>query len=164
MRTIKNIVIHCSASPNGDAAVDRGVINRWHLEKGWAGIGYHYVIEVDGRVAPGRPESAIGAHVAGENASSIGICMVGTDRFSEAQWESLRDLVLELTERYLPAPAVWGHRDFSPDRDGDGVIEAWEHFKLCPGFDVSEWRLSGMDPQWNIDHLRPPMSVGKEVA
>lgn len=158
-REIRNIVLHCSASPNGDAKVDRDVIDRWHQRNGWSGIGYHYVIEVDGRIAPGRPESAIGAHVSGENASSIGICMVGTDAFSEAQWESLRDLVFELTERYHPAPAVWGHRDFSPDKNGDGVIQEREWFKTCPGFDVSAWRLSGMDPHWDVKHLYLPAAA-----
>jgi N-acetyl-anhydromuramyl-L-alanine amidase AmpD len=151
MREIRNIVIHCSATTNG-GTVDRDTIDRWHREKGWRGIGYHYVIERDGRLAVGRPESMIGAHVAGENGSSIGICMTGTDRFSEAQWEALRDLCMDLAERY-PKAEFWGHRDFSPDKDGDGVIELWEWFKTCPGFDVSAWRLSGMDPQWDVKHL-----------
>lgn len=155
MRAIKHIVIHCSASKNGDASVNRDVIDRWHREKGWNGIGYHHVIEVDGFVSTGRLESEIGAHVAGENASSIGICMVGTDKFSLAQWESLRGLCMMLEARY-PTASFWGHRDFSPDKDGDGVIEMEEWFKTCPGFDVSEWRLSGMDPQWNLEHLLMP--------
>ncbi len=155
MRDIKHVVIHCSASANGDARVDRAAIDRWHREKGWQGIGYHFVIEVDGRIAPGRPVVQIGAHVAGENASSIGVCMVGTDRFSEAQWESLRDLCLDLAVDY-PQASYWGHRDFSPDKDGDGVIAPWEWFKLCPGFDVAAWRLSGMDPFWDVKHLFLP--------
>jgi Tfp pilus assembly protein PilE len=155
MRNIKNIVIHCSASGNGDARVTRDEITRWHKEKnGWRDIGYHYVIEADGRVAIGRHEDEIGAHVSGENGSSIGVCIVGTDRFSQAQWESLRDVVSDLTTRY-PQASVWGHRDFSPDKDGDGVIEEHEWFKTCPGFDVNTWRLSGMDPQWNMAHVFP---------
>lgn len=155
MRAIKHIVIHCAASANGDARVDRAKIDEWHRAKGWRGIGYHYVVEVDGHLAVGRPEEQIGAHVAGENASSIGICMVGTDRFSQAQWETLKELVHELVLRY-PAADVLGHRDFSPDQDGDGVIEPWEWFKTCPGFDVLTWRSSGMDPLWDPKHLYMP--------
>lgn len=160
MRDIKHIVIHCSASANGDATVDRARIDEWHKAKGWRGIGYHYVVELDGRLAVGRPEEAIGAHVAGQNASSIGICMVGTDRFSRAQWETLKELVHELVLRY-PAAEVLGHRDFSPDQDGDGVIEPWEWFKTCPGFDVRAWIAAAMDPEWEVRHLytRPQASV-----
>lgn len=156
MREIRDIVIHCSASANGDARVTRDVIDGWHRAKGWRGIGYHYVIEADGRLAVGRPESEIGAHVAGSNARSIGVCMVGTDRFSFEQWDELAVLVRELVERY-PGARVLGHRDFSPDQDGDGVIEPWEWFKVCPGFDVAAWRAAGMDPYWDPKHIFQPV-------
>ena len=162
MREIKHIVIHCSASRNGDASVNAQVIDRWHRERGWHGIGYHYVIQVDGTLAKGRPLERIGAHVAGQNATSIGICMVGTDRFSVEQWEMLRDLCHGLQAEF-PRADILGHRDFSPDQDGDGVIEPWEWFKLCPGFDVAAWRLSGMDPYWDVKHLMPdPMAAAVE--
>lgn len=155
MRAITDIVIHCSASANGDAKVTRETIDRWHRVKGWQGIGYHYVVELDGRLAVGRPESQIGAHVAGSNAKSIGICMVGMDRFTDEQWMTLRELLQDLEERY-PGAAVWGHRDYSPDKDGDGLVEEWEWFKTCPGFDVLTWRSSGMDPLWDPKHLYMP--------
>ncbi len=152
MRAITAIVIHCSASQNGDVRVTRDEIERWHLQKGWKGIGYHYVIEVDGALKEGRPLELPGAHVEGSNARSIGICLVGTDRFTAAQWETLRDLMTSLTNRYQAA-LVRGHRDYSPDLDGDGLIEPWEFFKLCPGFDVKTWRLAGMDPLWDPEHV-----------
>lgn len=152
MRAIDAIVIHCSASLNGDTRITRDVIDRWHREKNWSGVGYHYVIHADGELVEGRPLEKAGAHVAGSNAKSIGICMVGTDRFSEAQWVTLRDLVATLQMRF-PAAKVLGHRDYSPDKDGDGVIEPWEWLKTCPGFSVDEWRLAGMDPRWNSAHL-----------
>jgi len=152
MRPITAIVIHCSASRNGDARVTADEISRWHREKGWRAIGYHYVIHVDGALYAGRPLAEAGAHVAGNNAWSLGICLVGTDRFSTAQWETLRDLVRNLQGQFQAARVV-GHRDYSPDLNGDGIIDPWEHFKQCPGFDVAEWRLSGMDPMWNPNHL-----------
>lgn len=144
-RSIRHIVIHCSASMNGDARITRDVIDGWHREKGWNGVGYHYVIHVDGSTLVGRPEAVIGAHVAGENATSIGVCMIGTDRFTVEQWHALRALVRELALRY-PGADVLGHRNFSPDKNGDGVIEPWEWFKTCPGFSARDWLAGNMQP------------------
>ena len=152
MREITDIVIHCSASKNGDARVTRAVIDGWHRARGWYGIGYHYVIHVDGGLAEGRPLEQIGAHVQGSNAKSIGICMVGTDRFSLAQWAALADLVAALGARF-PRAIVQGHRDYSPDLNGDGLIDRRDWLKICPGFDVKAWRRTGMDPLWNGAHL-----------
>ena len=154
MRPIEQIVIHCSATPDGNAAFGRAELDRMHRERGWKGIGYHFVVEVDGSVKVGRPVEQVGAHVEGNNAKTIGICMIGTARFAPAQWKALRDLVSSLQKEF-PATSVWGHRDYSPDKNGDGVIDSWEWFKLCPGFAVDAWRLSGMDPQWNLAHVLP---------
>ena len=145
MRQITGIVIHCSASANGDARVTRDVIDKWHREKGWSEIGYHYVIEIDGFTNSGRELERIGAHVAGSNAKTVGICMIGTDKFSVKQWNSLNAMVRELREKY-PEASVMGHRDYSPDKDGDGVVEPWEFLKTCPGFSVADWIRCGMEP------------------
>ena len=154
MRPIEHLVIHCAATPDGDARFRIDDIEKMHLARGWQGVGYHFVIHVDGALHVGRPLEQIGAHVAGSNAKSIGICMIGTARFRREQWVTLRELVEDLQRRF-PSATVWGHRDFSPDKDGDGVIEPWEFFKLCPGFSVDAWRLAGMDPEWNLAHLFP---------
>lgn len=154
MREIKHIVIHCSATPDGKV-VTVDDIDRMHRERGFKRIGYHFVIELDGTRKPGRALVDIGAHVEGSNAHSIGICMIGTARFSEAQWDALYTLVREL-EYEFPQAVVLGHRDFSPDLDGDGIIEPWEWFKLCPGFDVAAWRMGGMESLWNHAHLYTP--------
>jgi len=142
MRTIRHIIIHCSATPNGDARFTLEDIDRMHRERGWRKVGYHYVIECDGLVRVGRQEEEIGAHVEGQNANSIGVCMIGTDAFSAAQWQSLKRLVAELQDRY-PDADVKGHRDYSPDLDGDGIIEPREWLKLCPGFAVKDWLSAG---------------------
>jgi N-acetylmuramoyl-L-alanine amidase len=141
MRKIRYIVVHCSATQNGKR-ITAADIDRWHREKGWAKIGYHYVIEIDGTVQKGRDDSEIGAHVAGSNANSIGICMIGIDKFTPDQWRSLRDLHATLSASHLDAEWL-GHRDFSPDKDGDGVIEPFEWIKTCPGFDVRGWVAAG---------------------
>ena len=52
-------------------------IDRWHKQKGWKGIGYHYVILLDGTVEQGRELEAVGAHCSGHNAHSVGICYIG---------------------------------------------------------------------------------------
>ena len=76
MRAIEELVVHCSATPAGKPfrAAD---IDRWHREQGWNGIGYHYVITLDGSIEPGRDLEEAGAHVAGHNRNSIGICYIG---------------------------------------------------------------------------------------
>ena len=129
MQTIKEIVIHCSATPNGreDTAED---IHRWHLERRWNGIGYHYVIEVKGKLVAGRPEYWQGSHASGHNKDSIGICMIGTDEFNLDQWSILQNLVRKLMIKY-PEAKVIGHNEISD--------------KKCPGFDVQYWlKKSGL--------------------
>jgi hypothetical protein len=139
MREIKAIVIHCSASPNGrwTTALD---IDRWHDERGferleswrekfnpdYKAIGYHFVIYTNGAIATGRHQDEIGAHAGGYNKHTLGVCLIGTDKFTAEQWQVLDELVARLRERH-PAARVLGHRDL-PDVH-----------KLCPGFDVSAW-------------------------
>lgn len=75
-RVIKEIIVHCSATPEGkDFTVSD--IKRWHLERGFSDIGYHYVIYRDGSVHVGRSESVAGAHCTGHNTISIGVCYIG---------------------------------------------------------------------------------------
>lgn len=181
MRSINLVVIHCSATPDG-VFVSPKQIDAWHAQngfrraKGFADkyrpalphIGYHWVITADGAAHPARHREEVGAHVAGQNANSLGICMTGTDRFFLAQWDALRLVLcsiaiglsaradLELASVTTPQVAiqklrelgvrVCGHRDLSPDKDGDGVIEPHEWLKACPGFDVAGWLARLMQP------------------
>ena len=165
MRPITHLVVHCAASPDGKP-VSAETIDQWHAARGFqrkpewlkrqAGhlkhIGYHFVVDVDGMVSAGRHVEEVGAHVNGSNAWSIGICLIGTRRFTPKQWEALRQLVDGLLNRFQAARVV-GHRDFSPDKDGDGVIEPQEWSKECPGFEVAQWRAAGMRPDWNSTHV-----------
>ena len=123
MRKIDTIVVHCSDSPHrGDTAE---TVHKWHLERGWAGIGYHYVIREDGTVERGRPDYWVGSHVAGHNANSLGICLLGKDEFTDAQYASLKELVKSLFIKY-PGAALKGHRDLDSK-------------KTCPNFSVQGW-------------------------
>ena len=126
MRTLDLIIIHCTATPNGRPHTVED-IDRWHKERGFAKIGYHKVIYIDGSVHNGRPIEQVGAHAEGYNAHSIGVCLVGTDKFTIPQWASLKTLVGELQDEYGILRVV-GHRDIP------------EVHKDCPGFSVKAWK------------------------
>ena len=123
---INKIVIHCSATPNGREH-DAAEINRWHLDRGWDGIGYHYVIKVDGVIENGRPEYWTGSHARGHNTNSLGVCIIGMDDYNDLQWNALRSLIDDLLYKY-PDAKVIGHNEISK--------------KTCPGFDVQKWLIS----------------------
>jgi N-acetylmuramoyl-L-alanine amidase len=130
MRKIDRVVVHCSATPE-DREVSVNTIRGWHLSRGFAGIGYHYVIGLNGQIYPGRPEFRQGAHCKGKNKTSIGICYVGgcdkdmkpKDTRTEAQKNSLETLLGYLKAKY-PLVKISGHRDHSS--------------KACPSFDATK--------------------------
>lgn len=128
MRTIKQIIIHCSDTKEGDHFT-KADIDRWHKEKGYSCIGYHYVIYLDGSIHKGRTEDEIGAHCLGKNSTSIGICYIGgknadgepKDTRTDKQKAALLNLLKKLKQKY-PKAKVYGHRDFAK--------------KDCPCFDA----------------------------
>ena len=131
MRNINKIIVHCSATPEGkDFSV--ADIRRWHLQRGFADIGYHFVIYRDGSVNIGRPLQKSGAHCSGHNKNSIGVCYIGgvatdgktpKDTRTSAQKDSLVRLITELRQQF-PNASVHGHREFAN--------------KACPCFNASE--------------------------
>ncbi len=123
MVQIKKIVIHCSATPNGRHTTAED-IHRWHLERGWSGIGYHYVIRVDGVLEVGRPEYWMGSHAKDNNHRTLGICLIGTDEYNLDQWAILDNLLRKLLVNHIDAEVI-GHNEISD--------------KSCPGFDVQKW-------------------------
>lgn len=141
------IVIHCSATrPAQDIGFRE--LTEMHRVRGIVPVGYHRIIRRDGTVEDGRPLDDVGAHVKGHNFESVGVCMVGgldaegrelndnPEQFTDAQHAALRVVVQRLRDRY-PGARVVGHRDLSPDVDGDGMVERHEWLKTCPGFDVA---------------------------
>lgn len=146
MRDIQRIVLHCSAGPTTQTAA---AISRYHLlpvskgGRGWRTPGYHYVVEGDGRVVQLVDEGKPSNGAKGYNATSIHVCYTGgvdrggrpADTRTAAQRTALRQLVTTLHHRY-PRAAVLGHRDLSPDRNGDGRITPDEWIKSCPCFDA----------------------------
>ena len=147
---IDAIVIHCSATREG-VDVRAADIRKWHLEKNFSDIGYNYVIDLDGRIEAGRPLTMNGAHcntkgLSGKsyNLHSIGICYVGgldrngnpKDTRTREQKIALHNLVYLLMDEYPNIKEVIGHRDASPDKNGDGKITKNEWIKQCPCFDA----------------------------
>jgi len=140
MRNIDEIIVHCAATPKGWRAGETteqkvAEIRRWHTDKGWADIGYHYVIDEDGTVARGRPVEKAGAHVKGHNANSIGVCLLGghggsandkfEDNFTQAQANALRTLIAGLKREYPSITKISGHNQYAA--------------KACPCFNVPAW-------------------------
>lgn len=122
---IKKLVIHCSDTCDTDnlTALD---IHKMHLQFGWDGIGYHKVITRQGLIENGRPEFWIGAHVKGINKISLGVCLIGRNIFTEAQFDSLES-VLRKWKTIYPNTVILGHH------------EAIETQKTCPNFNVQIW-------------------------
>lgn len=124
VKKMDKLIIHCSATPNGRPH-EAAELHKWHLDRGWDGIGYHWVITVDGKLQAGRPEYWIGSHARGHNSRSIGVCMIGTDEFSDEQWSVLKNLIHKKMIQYKGIEVI-GHNEVSK--------------KSCPGFDV-QWYL-----------------------
>lgn len=157
MKKIDAIVIHCSATRAG-WDVRAKDIDKWHKERGFKMIGYNYVIDLDGTIEKGRPLTMDGAHcnTAGlsglsYNKHAIGICYVGgldskgnaADTRTPAQKRAMVELVYSLCDEYPEIKEIIGHRDASPDKNGDGKISKNEWIKQCPCFDVrSEFPIS----------------------
>lgn len=143
-RPMHTIVVHCSATIEGKNYTSKD-IKKWHLQKGFNDIGYHFIILVDGTIEIGRPLNKIGAHVSGYNTGTIGICYIGglgsnnkaKDTRTDAQKESLNKLIDMLKEN-ITIKEINGHRDYSKDLNGNGKIDKNEYIKQCPCFNVKD--------------------------
>ncbi len=148
--SIDTLIVHCADTPNG-RPFNANDIDHWHAQRGFSraeifisddyplrAIGYHCVITLDGRIENGRKLDETGAHCKGQNARSVGICLIGRDAFTPAQWTALKQKVTALQNAHPNITQVMGHRQFNPG-------------KTCPGFDVPAWLDGGMAPLQ--DHL-----------
>ena len=149
--TFKYITVHCSATQN-TPSINTDVIRKWHLNRGFRNVGYHFIIPTEHLVEQGRSLYVQGAHVRGHNKYNIGICLVGgVDKdgnsemnFNKYQLNYLRNLIEALKDTYdIPDENIKGHRDWSPDINLDGVIQKREWTKSCPCFDVQHWLTTG---------------------
>ena len=131
MRKISKIIIHCTATPE-DRHTTVEDVRRWHLDRGWSDIGYHFLIYLDGSLHEGRPVEKQGAHCKGHNKESIGIAYVGgidkvnfkpKDTRTEEQKEALI-YILEYLKIQHPEAIIYGHNDFAS--------------KACPSFNAAK--------------------------
>ncbi len=144
MRKIKYLVVHCTATPV--TTTIENIQRYWKEALGWKNPGYHYIIKRDGEIVQVNDEEKIANGVAGNNKNAIHISYIGgidrkgkpLDNRTEEQTRSLYNKLVELAAKY-PDATILGHRDFSPDKNGDGVIQYYEWIKYCPCFDVREW-------------------------
>tara|TARA_R100001129_G_scaffold185899_1_gene175627 strand:+ start:3386 stop:3817 length:432 start_codon:yes stop_codon:yes gene_type:complete len=136
----KYIVIHCSATkPTMDIGAYE--IDRWHRERGWLEIGYHFVLKRNGIIELGRPMEAVGAHAKGYNDESISLCLIGglnqknkpEKNFTDEQWKAL-DNSLEFLKKIYPVAQIIGHNEISN--------------KACPCFDVRNWLSEKESNYW----------------
>ena len=132
MRQIKEIIVHCSATREGqDIPVD--TIRDWHVNgRGWSDIGYHFYIDIKGDIYKGRDIAKIGAHCSGRNRNSIGICYCGgveqdgrtpKDTRTEEQKQGLLHVLKTLKAMY-PAATIYSHNEFAN--------------KACPSFNATD--------------------------
>lgn len=123
MRTINRIIVHCSDS-DVQAHDNIDVIRKWHLERGFSDVGYHYYITKHGIIQYGRSLDKIGAHCFNENEDSIGICLGGRLQFKEDQFKALAKLITSLYYT-IGIMSVHGHYEYSE--------------KTCPNFNVPDF-------------------------
>ena len=133
MRKIDSVILHCTAT-RAAQDIDAATVRAWHTEpppagRGWADIGYHYLVRLDGTIERGRDLATVGAHTRGHNATSVGVAYVGgldedgnaCNTMTEKQRRAIIQLVRAL--RVVCGPLeLYGHNDFSR--------------KACPSFNV----------------------------
>ena len=162
MRKINQIVVHCSATREGQH-FDVHDIRKWHLQRGWSDVGYHAIVLLDGTIQPGRPEELSGAHAAGHNAHSLGIVYIGgleldgqtpKDSRTPAQKLAMRAQILEWMHEYgVTVENVVGHRELP------GVAKA------CPCFEVETLReelraeLRDLSPEPSLKSVPPVLPL-----
>nr|DAK19404.1 MAG TPA: endodeoxyribonuclease I [Caudoviricetes sp.] len=140
MRNIKYIAVHCTASSQ------HATIKELLLEfkrKGWSKPGYHYIVDVSGKVFNTLSEDEVSNGVKGFNSNLINVAYIGgidtkgkpVDNRTEEQKKSLLLLLKALRKKY-PNAIIQGHRDFSPDTNKNGIVDPWERIKACPCFDA----------------------------
>lgn len=141
MRKINNIVIHCTATSQ-TTSID-SILEFWKFVKGWKAPGYHYIIDAHGVTTKLLEEKLVSNGVAGHNADSIHLAYIGgidkngnaIDNRTLMQKAALIGMIKILKHKY-PHAQVLGHRDFSQDKNGNGIIDPWERIKECPCFDA----------------------------
>mgnify|MGYP002536202034 CR=1 FL=1 len=139
-RSIARIVVHCTATAQ---TVTTAQLLDGFRRRGWTAPGYHLLVFPAGSLRCIWPLDRVANGARGYNATSVHVAWVGgvdasgrpTDNRTPAQRAALRELVRRLARRF-PGAEIVGHRDLSPDLNGNGIVDPWERVKECPCFDV----------------------------
>tara|TARA_R110002020_G_scaffold388669_1_gene599378 strand:+ start:75 stop:542 length:468 start_codon:yes stop_codon:yes gene_type:complete len=147
MREIKEVILHCTATPK-DRKLTVKEIRNWHVKgNGWADIGYHFIIHQDGKIERARNIDKVGAHTWGNNYGSIGVAycggvekkikksldkkkpkskttIVSKDTMTKEQEDAFRNL-FEMLEIMFGELKLRGHNDYNKAKD-------------CPGFNMRD--------------------------
>lgn len=144
-------------------------IHRWHLENGWAGIGYHYFVSKLGGIYAGRPEDTVGAHVEGHNSVTIGVCAEGDytkDTMPPTQKKAIVELLKDLLTRY-PGVAIKRHSDYNatecpgPNFPFDDIVAAVTVPPWDPVAEIAALKQAGVI---NSDHDPKDVVTWGELA
>ena len=105
------------------------LIEKSHQGRGYACIGYHYLIGRDGTIYQGRPVNYQGAHVSGANPNNIGVSVIGDFSHklpNSKQLKSLQSILGYLRKKYqLPATKVYGHKHLGKSECPGAALEKW---------------------------------------
>lgn len=150
-RKIKFGVSHCTAGPQNQTTQE--IFNYWKRNNGWTTPGYHFDINPDGTIEQYVELDQVANGVKGFNKESIHFCYKGgidtkgkaVDNRTEAQKKS-QLMIIDRLKELFPNIVFLGHRDFSRDLNGNGILESWEWIKSCPAYDLRAWLTSqGLD-------------------
>ena len=156
MRDINEIIVHCTATPEG-RFVDVPSVRQWHLKRGFNDIGYHYLIGLEGEIWEGRPIGKTGAHVKGHNPCTLGVAYVGgvdglgdpIDTRTDAQKAALTGLLERLLKQFPAIEKISGHRDYAA--------------KACPSFDATKEYAHLLDKKQVEPAFHNPMSDNEKA-
>lgn len=119
---IQYIVLHHTG---GDGTIE--AFARYHVSKGWPGIGYHYVIDENGTIFQTNRIDTVSYNVGGHNTKVVGISVIGNydeQVLNPCQKGAIEDLIL-LLRVILGNKPVKGHNEFSAT--------------ACPGKSITEF-------------------------
>lgn len=143
-RKILYLVLHCTASPQTQKVKD--ILAYWKNALGWKSPGYHVIVQPDGVAVELQPIELPTNGVKGFNSNSIHISYIGGVDSNGKALDNRTPQQKETITRYLkkwhamfPSAKILGHRDFSPDKNGNGRVDPWERIKECPSHEVSDW-------------------------
>ena len=151
VRPVERVFLHCSANDRPEHA-NITTIRRWHVARGFSDIGYHYVIDFEGRLLVGRSLERIPAAQQGHNSGSIAICVTGGQdgekAFTQAQFDTLVRLCREINCAYHGEVSFHGHREVAN--------------KDCPAFDYQ--RILALDAKGQMKAPRENLEASRTFA